>query len=75
MARPRSEHYPENQRLILDRAALLFAERGFGRASIAELARACDFSKAWLYHYYDSKEAILYALRKGLVAMSPGEPG
>lgn len=62
MARTRSEAYPENQQLILDRAAELFAARGFPRTSIAELSRACKFSKAWLYHYYDSKEAILYAM-------------
>lgn len=65
MARTRSETYPENQQLILDRAAELFADRGFARTSIAELARACEFSKAWLYHYYDSKEAILYAMLRG----------
>lgn len=62
MARTRSKHYPDNQNLILDAAAKLFAERGFHRASISELAAACDFSKSWLYHYYDSKEAILFAL-------------
>jgi len=62
VARTRSEAYPENRQLILDRAAELFAARGFPRASIAELAKACDFSKAWLYHYYDSKEAILFAM-------------
>jgi AcrR family transcriptional regulator len=62
MARTRSKQYPDNQNLILDTAARLFADRGFHRASIAELATACDFSKAWLYHYYDSKEAILFAL-------------
>ena len=62
MARTRSKQYPENQELILDKAAHLFAERGFHRASISELAAACEFSKAWLYHYYDSKEAILFAV-------------
>ena len=62
MARTRSDAYPGNQQLILDRAAALFADRGFARASIAELARACRFSKAWLYHYYESKEQILHAM-------------
>lgn len=62
MARTRSQQYPEIQQRILDRAAKLFAARGFRGASIAELARACDSSKAWIYHYYDSKEAILHAL-------------
>lgn len=62
MGRTRSIHYPENQALILDSAARLFAAKGFARTSIAELARACNCSKALLYHYYASKEAILYAL-------------
>ena len=62
MARTRSKQYPDNQTLILNTAARLFADRGFHRASISELAAACDFSKAWLYHYYQSKEAILFAL-------------
>jgi AcrR family transcriptional regulator len=62
MARTRSEQYPENQQRILDEAARLFASRGFPRTSIAELARACGASKAWLYHYYESKEAILFAM-------------
>lgn len=64
MARTRSQQYPEIRQRILDKAAELFAERGFRGASIAELARACDSSKAWLYHYYDSKEAILHAMLK-----------
>ncbi len=62
MARTRSEHYPANQALILDTAAHLFAAKGFARTSIAELALACGCSKALLYHYYASKEAILYTL-------------
>ena len=62
MARTRSVQYPENQALILDTAAALFAKNGFPRTSISELAKACNCSKALLYHYYPSKEAILYAL-------------
>lgn len=64
MARTRSQLYPEIRQRILDKAAELFAARGFRGASIAELARACDASKAWLYHYYASKEAILHAMLK-----------
>lgn len=60
MARTRSEDYDVKRRLILDKAATLFAERGFRTASLLELARACNGSKSWIYHYYPSKEAILY---------------
>ncbi len=62
MARPRSAHYPEIRAQILEEAARLFAGQGFAGTSIAGLATACGFSKAALYHYFDSKEAILEAL-------------
>ena len=62
MARTRSALYPQHQTDILNTAARLFADKGFARTSIAELAAACDSSKALLYHYYDSKQALLATL-------------
>lgn len=62
MARTRSAEYEDKQQSILDGAARLFAERGFSKTTIEALARSLNASKAWIYHYYDSKEAILYAL-------------
>ncbi len=32
------------------------------RSSIADLADACKLSRGALYHYFDSKEAILFAI-------------
>jgi AcrR family transcriptional regulator len=60
MARPQAADYDDRRRSILEQAAALFAEKGFPRTSIAELAQACNASKAWLYHYYPSKEAVLH---------------
>jgi AcrR family transcriptional regulator len=60
MARPRAHDYDDKRRLILDRAAELFAKRGYGGASIAMIAEACGVSKALLYHYYPDKEALLF---------------
>lgn len=60
MARKQAEDYGERRLKILDKAAELFADRGYARSSISELATACNASKSWLYHYYPSKEAILY---------------
>lgn len=60
MARPQAADYENRRRSILEQAAALFADRGFPRTSIAQLAQACNASKAWLYHYYPSKEAVLY---------------
>nr|WP_216600487.1 MULTISPECIES: TetR/AcrR family transcriptional regulator [unclassified Ruegeria] len=41
-------------------AAKVFADQGFDRASMTLLAKECGISKANIYHYYDSKDAILY---------------
>ncbi len=60
MARPRAQDYDQKRRIILKTATQLFAQRGFDRASIASLAAECGISKALLYHYYDSKEALLF---------------
>ena len=60
MARPRAHDYDDKRRLILDRAAELFAQRGYGGASITMIAEACSVSKALLYHYYSDKEAVLF---------------
>ncbi len=64
MARKQAEDYGERRRNILDKAAELFADRGYARSSISELATACNASKSWLYHYYPSKEAILYDIMR-----------
>lgn len=47
---------------ILDAAAALFAERSFAAVSMADVAAACGASKARLYHYYTSKDALLFDL-------------
>lgn len=62
MARTQAPDYDDRRQAIVDRAAELFAEMGFHRASIADLAVACGTSKSALYHYYQSKEAILDAI-------------
>ena len=62
MARTRAGDWGDKRALIYDRAAELFAARGFSRTSIAELAAHCQASKSWIYHYFPSKEAILYAI-------------
>jgi AcrR family transcriptional regulator len=68
MARTRSAEYEDKQQSILDGAARLFAERGFSKTTIEALARSLNASKAWIYHYYDSKEAVLYALLEAHVS-------
>jgi AcrR family transcriptional regulator len=60
MARTQSRDYEQRRQAILERAAALYAERGFLGASIADLAAACKVSKSLVYHYYPSKEDILF---------------
>lgn len=60
MARTQAADFEERRAAIVEHAARLFADRGFLGASIADLADACDTSKSLIYHYYDSKEAILF---------------
>jgi AcrR family transcriptional regulator len=59
MARVRAADYGEKQQLIRDRAAALFAARGFAATSIADIAAACGVAKSLVYHYFGAKDDIL----------------
>ena len=73
MARTRAADYPERREAIVERAAELFASRGFNGASMADLAAACETSKSLLYHYYPSKEDLLYAVMLGHIDLLVGD--
>lgn len=60
MARPIAADHEDKRSAILKAAAKLFASHGFDRASMAEIALACGVSKALLYHYYASKDQLLF---------------
>ncbi|MDB5415644.1 MAG: TetR family transcriptional regulator [Rubritepida sp.] len=60
MARTQAADYEQRRGAILEEAAKLFATHGFLGASVVELAKACKVSKSLLYHYYPSKESILF---------------
>lgn len=62
MARPKSAFHDLKRDEILDVAAQCFARQSFPAASMNDIATACGTSKARLYHYYESKEAILFDL-------------
>jgi AcrR family transcriptional regulator len=62
MARPKSATHDLKREEILDVAAQCFARQSFPAASMNHIAQACGTSKARLYHYYESKEAILFDL-------------
>lgn len=52
-----------NQReRILDEAFRLIAEHGSASVSMRQLARSCNLQVAAIYHYFDSKDALLAAV-------------
>lgn len=62
MARPRSQQHELKRDEILDVAAQCFARKSYPAASMNDIALAGGTSKARLYHYYGSKDAILFDL-------------
>jgi AcrR family transcriptional regulator len=62
MARTRANDYDRKRQGILSRSAALFAEHGYTGTSITMIAEACGVSKALMYHYYSSKDAVLFDL-------------
>lgn len=67
MARTQSPDYEQRRIAIVEHAAALFAERGFLGASVADIAGACETSKSLVYHYYASKEDILFDVMRSHV--------
>jgi AcrR family transcriptional regulator len=49
---------------VLHYAARIFCEKGYEGASMRDLSRAAGMSLAGLYHYFDSKEELLYLIQK-----------
>lgn len=60
MARTRAKDYEDKQRSILETAAGVFANLGMDKASMSEIARQGKISKALLYHYYASKDELIF---------------
>src|ERR1700726_4224170 len=54
--------HDEKRRHILEAAEGCFRRDGFRGASISDICAAAQMSPGHLYHYFDSKEAIIEAL-------------
>ncbi|WP_430449908.1 TetR/AcrR family transcriptional regulator [Rhodophyticola sp.] len=65
MPRGLARDHAEKRAALRKGAAKHFAEHGYDRASMASVASACGVSKALIYHYYDSKEALLFDILEG----------
>lgn len=61
----------DRREAILNEAATLFARRGVGDASMADLADVVGIRKASLYHFFPSKQDLLMAVLRPIVE----EPG
>ena len=62
MARTRAQDFEDKQRAIVESAAQVFAEQGMDKASMSQIAQQAQVSKALLYHYYPSKDALIFAI-------------
>lgn len=62
MTRVRANDYQIKRQVILDRAVALIAQKGFDGATMSDVAVACGASKSHVYHYFSSKEDLLFAI-------------
>src|SRR6266496_3596099 len=72
----------QTRQLIADTAWRLFADRGFDRVSVAEIAREAQVAEATVYNYFRTKEDLFYSrfeafgarLLEAVSARDAGEP-
>src|SRR6266702_4512373 len=72
----------QTRQLIADTAWRLFADRGFDRVSVAEIARKAQVAEATVFNYFPSKEDLFYwrleafgtQLADAISTRPPGEP-
>jgi AcrR family transcriptional regulator len=72
----------QTRQLIAETARRLFAERGFERVPVAEIARAAEVSEQTVFNYFPTKEDLVYwrleSFEDELLATigdrAPGEP-
>ena len=60
MARGLARDHDEKRAALRKGAAQYFARHGFDRASMTGAAKSCGVSKALIYHYWASKEDLLF---------------
>ena len=63
-AKSPDSRYGNQMERLLDHAARIFCDKGYEGASMRDLSRACGMSLAGLYHYFSSKEELLYLIQK-----------
>ncbi len=73
MTRVRADDYGDKKQSILDRAATLFARKGFEVTTMVDVAKACGTSKSHLYHYFPGKEDLLFEIVRAHITAQAAE--
>jgi AcrR family transcriptional regulator len=58
---------------ILRAAVKLFAEKGFDATTVQEVVAYAEVTKGALYHYFDSKDDLLYEIYHSLIGLQTAE--
>src|SRR5580658_9380050 len=61
-----SRRKQERKQEVIDVAARVFHEKGYGSSSIQDIADGVGILKGSLYYYIDSKEDLLYEILRGV---------
>lgn len=62
--RPSEPRFDRQLGKILEHATEVFCEKGYAGASMRDLSRATGMSLAGMYHYFGSKDRLLYLIQK-----------
>jgi AcrR family transcriptional regulator len=61
------------QTRLLAAATELFAEKGFDATSVQEVVERAQVTKGALYHYFDSKQDLLYEIYHSIISLQLAE--
>ena len=64
----RTEQHRLKRFAVLKAASRAFAEKGYFQTSLADIAKEFNLNKATLYHYFKSKEEILFEIHVHAIA-------
>src|SRR5512133_1438760 len=62
----RQQRIEDRQEQILSAASIVFAEKGYQRATTREIAEKADVSEGLIYSYFESKDHLLLAILQKL---------
>lgn len=63
LSQPRTKPAEVRVDELMDAAQRLFIEKGFGTTTVSDIVQRARVAKGTFYHYFPSKNEILYALR------------